>query len=98
MAVYVDQMMKIAPYARTRGTRWRWPEACHMWADSIPELHRFAKRLGLKRGWFQVHPRFPHYDLTAAKRAQAIALGAQEASLQGASRERRNATRSSPAG
>lgn len=54
------------------GHRW-----CHMVSDtSDEELHAFAARLGLKRGWFQGD----HYDLTASKRALAIRLGAQEVS------------------
>ncbi len=60
-----------------------------MWADSIPELHQFAKRLGLRRAWFQPHPRHPHYDLTPNKREQAIKLGAIEKSIQQHIRERR---------
>jgi hypothetical protein len=44
---------------------------------SIDELHEFVERLGLRRAWFQDSSRFPHYDLTAKKRLQAIRLGAQ---------------------
>lgn len=39
-------------------------------------LHEFAKKLGLRREWFQARGTFPHYDLTPNKRVQAIALGA----------------------
>jgi hypothetical protein len=49
-----------------------------MFADSLDDLHAFAKRLGLKREWFQAKPRFPHYDLTPSKRPQAVRLGAVE--------------------
>lgn len=50
----------------------------HLLADSIDELHRFASQLGLKRGWYQGHTRYPHYDITDTMRAKAISLGAQE--------------------
>lgn len=56
---------------------WRGQLWCHLLADSNDELHEFAARLGLRRSWFQGVSRFPHYDLTANKRAQAIRLGAQ---------------------
>jgi len=44
---------------------------------SIAELHSFAKKLGLKREWFQNH-RIPHYDLTTVRaRDRAVVLGAR---------------------
>ena len=37
----------------------------HMVADSIDELHKFAKEIGLKRHFFEgVKKGHPHYDLT----------------------------------
>ena len=49
---------------------------CHMVSDGDEaELHAFARRLRLRHTWFQGSPR-PHYDLTLAKRARAIGLGA----------------------
>jgi hypothetical protein len=39
-----------------------------------------AARLGLRRAWFQDKPTHPHYDLTSAKRAQAIQYGVQAVS------------------
>jgi hypothetical protein len=75
VSVYVDSMMACVP-----NPRWRWTEACHLVADTLPELHAFAARLGLKREWFQDHAgRVPHYDLTAGKRAAAVGMGALEA-------------------
>lgn len=65
--VYVDEAV----------WEWRGQLWCHLLADSIDELHEFAGRLGLRRTWFQGSSRFPHYDLTANKRLQAIRLGAQ---------------------
>lgn len=71
--IYVDPMMDCMPNAN-----WRYFQACHMFTDSddLTELHEFAKRIGLRREWFQAHYRLPHYDLTAARRVKAIELGA----------------------
>jgi hypothetical protein len=51
-----------------------------MIADTQEELHVFASRVGLKRVWFQAHPKhsIPHYDLTGARRIEAVRLGAIE--------------------
>jgi hypothetical protein len=66
MAVYVDNA-RIA----WRGRRW-----CHLVADSLEELHRFASALGLQRTWFQSAATYPHYDVTEAVRLRALRLGA----------------------
>ena len=77
MSVYVD------PLHYTRPTkRWRYDKACHLMADTQEELHAFAARLGLRRSWFAASHRWPHYDLTANKRQQALRLGALEVSGQ----------------
>lgn len=68
MPVYVDNQQN--PYGRMK--------MCHMLADSIPELHAMADKLGLKRVWFQDEGT-PHYDICQAKRKLAISLGAIEA-------------------
>ena len=73
MSVYVDPMFPCIP---TRN--WRWNESCHLIADTEDELHTFAAKLGLKREWFQRDSRLPHYDLTARRRAVAVAVGAVE--------------------
>lgn len=57
----------------------RWPSGswCHLTTDGdIEELHEFAQRIGLKREWFQEHPRVPHYDLRPSMRRKALAAGA----------------------
>jgi len=57
----------------------RWQGGGHMQADTLEELYAMAVRLGLSRAWLQSKPGRPwrdHYDLTADKREQAIALGA----------------------
>lgn len=52
-------------------------ESCHLTTDGpIEDLHAFAKRIGMKRSWFQEHRLMPHYDLTPARRAMAIRAGA----------------------
>ncbi|WP_431476527.1 DUF4031 domain-containing protein [Massilia eburnea] len=66
MAVYVDNA-RIA---------WRGHQWCHLVADSLEELHSFAKTLGLKRSWFQAHASLPHYDVTVEVRGIAISHGA----------------------
>lgn len=76
MSVYVDDSVdygygavKEVPYAR------QW---CHLYADSLEELHEFASRIGMKQEWFQGLPdhKFPHYDLTKSRRTLAIRNGA----------------------
>ena len=51
--------------------------------ESEMELHQFARKLGLKRSWFQKplkdSKRHSHYDLTTTrKKNQAIKLGAKQ--------------------
>ncbi|GHA79703.1 DUF4031 domain-containing protein [Cognatilysobacter bugurensis] len=67
MTVYVDDA--VMPW---RGQRW-----AHLMADSLDELHAFAARLGLPRHAFQDKRSGAHYDVSAAMRLQAVALGAQ---------------------
>jgi len=69
MAVYVDE----AIWA-WQGRKW-----CHLLADDIDELHRFAATLGLHRLSYQGPPKTasPHYDLTSYERRRAIANGAK---------------------
>jgi hypothetical protein len=68
MAVYVDDALW-----RWQGLRW-----CHLLADDIDELHRFALTLGVMRSSYQGPPKTsnPHYDLTAFERSRALRLGA----------------------
>jgi hypothetical protein len=73
MAVYVDEL-----FDTEKTPQWRYVKACHLTADTLEELHAFAKMMGMKRQWFQDHPRHPHYDLTISKRKEAVKLGAVE--------------------
>ena len=52
----------------------------HMTADTLEELHDMAKKIGLKRSWFQNHKKYPHYDVSQSKRKEAIEMGAIEES------------------
>lgn len=49
---------------------------CHLWSNDLDALHAIARKIGLKREWFQDRPGFPHYDLVPTKRDKAIAAGA----------------------
>lgn len=52
----------------------------HMVSDTdIDELHRFARKIGLRREWFQDDGGLPHYDIVGTKRALAVKLGARSA-------------------
>ena len=71
--IYVDEMMVCL-----RNKNWPYSRSCHLVADSVEELHVFARRMGLKRSWFQSKSDLPHYDLTTGMRFMAIRLGAIE--------------------
>lgn len=52
---------------------------CHMVADTLPELHEMADRIGVARRWFQGPPHHdPHYDISLSKRTLAVRYGARE--------------------
>lgn len=69
--IYVDALRKVTP-----SKRWRWRQSAHMVADTLGELHSAAIAIGLRVAWFQRRS-FPHYDLTAARHARALELGAK---------------------
>lgn len=73
MAVYVDALID---YGINREV-WKWGASCHLFADTIEELHVFAAQIGMRRRWFQDKD-LPHYDLTTRRRRAAVALGAVE--------------------
>lgn len=65
--VYVDQEQN----------KFRRMVMCHMFADTIAELHEMAEAIGMRREWFQPLS-FPHYDVAKGRRAVAVARGAVE--------------------
>jgi hypothetical protein len=73
MSVYVDPVL-----AHGGSQTFPWTRSCHMYADTVEELHSLAKQIGLKRSWFQNKAHLPHYDLVATKRKAAVAAGAVE--------------------
>lgn len=73
MSVYVDALMKWGGSAT-----FRWTHSCHMYADTLEELHAFAQSIGMKRAWFQNHAFLPHYDLNTSRRKVAVTRGAVE--------------------
>ena len=76
MAVYVDNaniQASVPNGPRVHTSQWS-----HLMADTLPELEAFARRLRLHPAWLQMKPSGVHYDLTAGKRRQAVALGAVE--------------------
>jgi hypothetical protein len=66
LSVYVDDAVHL-----WRGRRW-----AHLMADRLEELHDFAERLGLPRHIFQDKRSGAHYDIDAALRERALAIGA----------------------
>ena len=50
----------------------------HLVADSIPNLHQFAKNMGVKKCWYENKrgKKQPHYDIKAKKVDIAIKNGA----------------------
>jgi hypothetical protein len=71
MAVFVDDMWRYA-----MGT-YRGMKMSHLIADTDEELHTMAKRIGMKKRWFQGD----HYDVSLTMRAKAVKLGAIEITL-----------------
>lgn len=52
---------------------------CHMFSESLEDLHTMAKKIGVQRKHFQNKPGFPHYDICKSKRKLAVKHGAIEA-------------------
>jgi len=70
MAVYVDSLVDYV---------WRLGPSCHMFADTLEELHTMADKIGMKRSWFQKSNKgLPHYDLVRSRRNKAISFGTIE--------------------
>lgn len=67
MAVYVDKQRN----------RYRRMIMCHMFADTLEELHSMADKIELDRKWFQGKST-PHYDICLSMRKKAVKNGAVE--------------------
>lgn len=80
MTVYVDAVRIPAEVPNgNRVVRGVW---CHLVADSSTELLDMAARIGLRAEWIQDPGEWgEHFDVTEAKRRQAIAAGAVELTL-----------------
>lgn len=76
MSVYVDGLLVFGGDEAPRCFRNK--PSCHMYVDTFEELHAMAKRIGLRREWFQNSPTCKHYDLTPSRRALAVAYGSVE--------------------
>jgi len=86
VTVYVDDLIEWPQRAKTAQARRHFgsgKQSCHMWTDSddLEELHKLARKIGLRREWFQDRKGFPHYDLVPRKRELALANGAQYQAL-----------------
>jgi hypothetical protein len=80
--VYIDPLIDYG---------WRLGPSCHLTADSIEELNKFAMSIGMKLSWFQEGKgSMPHYDLVASKRRLAVKYGAKELTRRGAGERYRN--------
>ena len=61
MPVYVDEPKTWNP---------KYPNYCHMYADTLDELFKMSDKLSLKRAWFQGNASYPHFDLSLHKRLE----------------------------
>lgn len=72
MPVYVDNLKP-----SIKNKNWKYNKSCHLVADSLEELHAFAKKIKMPIAWFQKRlGGMPHYDLTEGKRKEAVKAGA----------------------
>jgi len=72
--IFVDAL-----WARPSRPGWRLGPSCHLFTlpGFLEDLNEFAAKIRLRPAWLQ-HGRMPHYDLTAFRRATALAAGAVE--------------------
>ena len=69
MAVYVDRAKVLF-----KGREW-----CHLMADTLDELHDFARMLDIDARLFHRTASYPHYDITLEMRMMVISHGAIDA-------------------
>lgn len=78
MAVYVDPLHTFNNSDEGTPRCFFGKSSCHMYADTLEELHAMAARISLKRSWFQDSPHLRHYDLTEGRRIAAVRAGVIE--------------------
>jgi hypothetical protein len=78
--LFSESVEKWCMLRKRRGELW-----CHLWADTVEELHKFATILYApeekEQHWFCNSLIWPHYDLIPSERHLAILLGAYEMTL-----------------
>lgn len=75
MSVYVDPLINYG---------WKLGPSCHLTADSLEELNKFALSIGMKLSWLQYgggKKMMPHYDLVKSRRELAVKKGAIELTI-----------------
>jgi hypothetical protein len=71
--IYVDDLTLHRRQPGRKGGCW-----CHLATDGdVQELHDFAKKIGLKKNYFQENSHYPQYDITERKRELAVKNGAK---------------------
>ena len=82
--VYVDNLFKMESKRRSAfiaGKRHN-HEWCHLFADTVEELLKFAIAIGLKEEWLQDgNGKLPHFDIVPTFRMKALLNGAREIPL-----------------
>lgn len=76
MPVYVDPLVQWGNESSPKCFQTQ--PSCHMYADTLEELHLMAWNIGMKRSWFQGDERLKHYDLVPSRRKMAVKQGAIE--------------------
>jgi hypothetical protein len=82
MSCYVDKLQvwpnprnaRVRRVGEKHGHQW-----CHLWADTLEELHAMARKIGMKPEWFQNAPApcavgFIEGEVMEAARRRAISL------------------------
>ena len=73
--IYVDEVADYGKVIRGHGPHWAHLGTDDHTPEGVEILHAFARRLGLKRAWFQNKPDAPHYESLGAQTGPGVALG-----------------------
>ena len=71
MSVYVDGLKRRGWVLHRKMVK-----SAHLTADTLDELHEFARLIGLRPEWYQDHRSHPHFDVTAKYWSLAVRHGA----------------------